>query len=52
MSILTVERVTAGYEKAPVIRDVTFAVPGGGITGVVGPNGAGKTTLFAPRAAS
>jgi len=46
MSILTVERVTAGYEKAPVIRDLTFAVPGGGITGVVGPNGAGKTTLF------
>jgi iron complex transport system ATP-binding protein len=46
MDILSVERVTAGYEKTPVIRDVAFSIPAGAIMGVVGPNGAGKTTLF------
>jgi ABC-type cobalamin/Fe3+-siderophores transport system ATPase subunit len=51
MDILTVEHVTAGYEKAPVIRRPHLRsngpwVPAEGITGVVGPNGAGKTTLF------
>jgi len=46
VDILSIENVTAGYDKEPVVRDVTFTVPEGSLTGVVGPNGAGKTTLF------
>ncbi|HQG30480.1 MAG TPA: ABC transporter ATP-binding protein [Deltaproteobacteria bacterium] len=46
MDILTVENVTAGYGKEPIIHDVTFGIPKGGIFGIIGPNGAGKTTLF------
>ncbi len=30
-----------------VLRDLTFALPSGGVTAVVGPSGAGKTTIFA-----
>jgi ABC-type branched-subunit amino acid transport system ATPase component len=32
-----------GFE---VLKDVSFAVPQGGTTGLMGPNGSGKTTLF------
>ena len=46
MDLLSVQRITAGYEKTPVIRDVTFTTPFRSIMGVIGPNGAGKTTLF------
>jgi iron complex transport system ATP-binding protein len=46
MDILTVEHVTAGYEKDPIISDITFGIMKGGIFGIIGPNGAGKTTLF------
>jgi zinc transport system ATP-binding protein len=30
----------------PVLQDVTFSIPQGGITAVIGPNGSGKTTLL------
>lgn len=46
MDILTIDQVTAGYEKDPIIRDISFKVPKGSILGLIGPNGAGKTTLF------
>jgi ATP-binding cassette subfamily B protein len=40
------ENVTFGYDKAkPVLRDVSFEVPGGSIVAIVGPTGAGKSTL-------
>jgi ABC-type multidrug transport system fused ATPase/permease subunit len=43
---VTFDHVTFGYDSAkPVLRDVSFRVPGGSIVAIVGPTGAGKTTL-------
>jgi ATP-binding cassette subfamily B protein len=40
------EHVTFGYaEGRPVLRDVSFEVPGGKVVAIVGPTGAGKSTL-------
>jgi len=40
------EHVTFGYDPAkPVLRDVSFDLPGGKIAAIVGPTGSGKTTL-------
>ncbi|MFI9122363.1 ABC transporter ATP-binding protein [Streptomyces bikiniensis] len=33
-------------EGAPVLNDVSFALPRRGLTAIVGPSGAGKTTMF------
>jgi ABC-type multidrug transport system fused ATPase/permease subunit len=43
---VTFDNVAFGYDPAkPVLRDVSFAVPGGSIVAIVGPTGAGKTSL-------
>ena len=42
---LAVENLTAGYGAVPVLRQVSFDVPAGGIIAVLGRNGMGKTTL-------
>jgi ABC-type multidrug transport system fused ATPase/permease subunit len=43
---VTFEHVTFGYDPAkPVLKDISFAVPGGKVVAIVGPTGAGKTTL-------
>lgn len=39
------EKVTSGYSKVPVIRDVTVQVGLGEVVLVMGPNGAGKSTF-------
>jgi len=40
------DHVTFGYDPAkPVLKDVSFEVPGGSVVAIVGPTGAGKTTL-------
>lgn len=44
--MLQIEHLTCGYGGAPVVRDVSFAVPEGGRLCVLGPNGSGKTTLL------
>lgn len=44
-SELSLEAITAGYGRVPVVRGVSMDVHGGKITLVVGPNGAGKSTL-------
>jgi len=43
---LELRGVTAGYNGAPALEDVTFQVSHGARVAVVGPNGAGKSTLF------
>jgi branched-chain amino acid transport system ATP-binding protein len=45
-ALLDLHGVTAGYGGGDILKDVTFAVPEGGITCVVGPNGAGKSTML------
>jgi branched-chain amino acid transport system ATP-binding protein len=45
-ALLSAENLTAGYGAAPVLHDVTLAVPAKTIVAVLGANGAGKTTLL------
>jgi len=46
MSILTVDGLSAGYSRVPVVTDVALASEPGKIAVVVGPNGAGKSTML------
>ena len=46
MTLLAVEALQTFYGKSHVLRDVSFAVPAGGITVLLGRNGAGKTTAI------
>ena len=40
------QRLAAGYDRRPAVRDVSFELPPGRTLCVLGPNGGGKTTLF------
>ncbi len=40
------DHVTFGYDREPVLSDVTIRIPRGECVGIVGPNGGGKTTLL------
>ena len=48
-AVLSIEGLTAGYDGAPVIRDVSLRVGGGEVVALLGPNGAGKTTTLQGR---
>lgn len=37
--------VTFGYGDTPVLRNLSFSAPAGGMTAIVGPSGSGKTTI-------
>lgn len=37
--------VAFGYGGAPVLRNLSFSAPAGGMTAIVGPSGSGKTTI-------
>jgi subfamily B ATP-binding cassette protein MsbA len=45
MTLVRLDRVSAGYDGGHVLRDVDLDVAAGCFTGVVGPSGSGKTTL-------
>ncbi len=43
---LELRNVSAGYDGALILNDISFQVPHGARVAIVGPNGAGKSTLF------
>ncbi len=43
---LNVQNLTMSYDRAPVVEDVSLAIPSGRLVGILGPNGAGKSTLI------
>ena len=45
-ALVRLDGVTFGYDGAPVLRDVSYAVEAGAFTGIVGPSGSGKTSLL------
>ncbi len=44
--LLQIQGLTAGYDGAPVIRDVALRVGAGEVVAMLGANGAGKTTIL------
>lgn len=44
--LLSAENLVAGYQKRPVVQDVSFRVRTGERVLLIGPNGSGKTTLL------
>ncbi|PKL90054.1 MAG: energy-dependent translational throttle protein EttA [Ignavibacteriae bacterium HGW-Ignavibacteriae-2] len=44
--VIETENLTKAYGDNILIENLSFALPPGGIVGVIGANGAGKTTLF------
>ena len=44
--IIEVQHITKRFKGLTAVKDVSFSVREGGITGMIGPNGAGKSTTF------
>ena len=44
--LITVDDASFGYDGAPVLSHVSYAVQAGEFTGIVGPSGSGKTSLL------
>jgi ABC-type Mn2+/Zn2+ transport system ATPase subunit len=45
-ALVEVRGASFGYDRAPVLSDVTLDVPPQAFTGIVGPSGSGKTSLL------
>lgn len=43
---LTVNNVTGGYSRIPVLKDISFTINDGELIGLIGLNGAGKSTTI------
>jgi ABC-2 type transport system ATP-binding protein len=46
MSSIRIDAMTKVYRGTPAVKEVSFAVEAGRVTGFLGPNGAGKTTTL------
>src|SRR5258708_6983412 len=46
MSLLSVNHLSAGYNKLQILHDLTLYVESGQFIGIFGPNGSGKSTLI------
>lgn len=44
--MIRIEGLSKSYGNRPVVKDVTFTVHPGMVTGLLGPNGAGKSTIM------
>ena len=44
--IIEVQNITKRFKGLTAVKDVSFSIREGGITGMIGPNGAGKSTTF------
>jgi len=44
--MIEINKLTCGYDKAPVLKDIDLTINSGEIVGIIGPNGSGKTTLL------
>ena len=44
--IIEVQNITKRFKGLTAVKNVSFAIKEGGITGMIGPNGAGKSTTF------
>jgi ABC-type multidrug transport system ATPase subunit len=44
--IVEIQNVTKRFASKEALRDISWSLPRGQISGLLGPNGAGKTTLF------
>lgn len=45
-TIVEFEGVSAGYQRGPVIHNVSFRITAGDFVGLLGPSGAGKSTIL------
>ncbi len=46
LPIIEVSHITKRFKGLTAVKDVSFSIRKGGITGMIGPNGAGKSTTF------
>ena len=46
IDVLELDQLSVGYDRAPVVRDLTLTVGPGEVVALLGANGAGKTTTL------